>query len=303
MNGGICLLGGSGNIGKMLYPALVKAFPNVPIVRTSRKHREGDHWITFNPFLDPWTCLGQPSVIINLIGSFQESPDKDFSITHVELPRIIIENRQILGMPRIIHISALGAHSEHPSIFLQTKGKGDEILIKQGNVCILRPSIVCHPDTLLVKKLMKLVELSRYLFNRALLPAQFRNTLIQPIMANDLNDFIITIIHRPCKEKMVELTGKDPISLGTLLDWASEKGGKPLVSVEIPRALVGMVTRNFITIWFPGLVTYHQYQLLLTHNVASPETAERILGRPVESTVEFWQQAFNPAPKDNNSEN
>lgn len=288
----IAIIGSSGHVGTQLAVYLERHLPGAEIIRTTRKQGRGERYTVFDPLHDDWSALGRLDVLINSAGIIQESKNSDFEVVHVELVRKIIENRSVCGDPRIIQISALGAAEDHPTVFLRTKGIGDAIILKQKNTVVLRPSIICLPDTLLVQKFRMLFSLSKFFFNRALLPTQFMDTQIQPVMPEDLNACIIKLCSSEGESRVIEVVGDDKISFRWLLERASESMNRKLFPVEIPKSLVEAVTRNFITVWFPGLINYDQFQLLFKDNVADTTDVETIIGRKVLSTLEFWNQVF-----------
>jgi uncharacterized protein YbjT (DUF2867 family) len=292
MNRRIVVLGASGNIGKHVCRKIKEDFPQDTLVKVSRTQRENEGWIAFNPWKDDWQILGKADVLVNCIGSFHESPNDDFERVHVGLIRLIIEHKALLGNPKIIHLSALGASVEHPIPFMQTKGRGEDILRKQQDIVIFRPSIVCFPGALLVTKMLKLVELSRYSFNRAILPSDFSQTKIQPVMIDDLTSAISKALFSQSTNNIIDAVGKDTIALGWLLDAAAKSGGKSIIPIEIPNSLVGAVTRNFVSVWFPGLITYDQFQLLLTDNISDSTPFNEWLGYESKGTKAFWINAF-----------
>ena len=284
------IIGASGQIGTLLAKGL-EARADVDLLLLSRKSKPG--FFCFDPLEDSWENLGKLDVLINAAGIIQESKDADFYRIHVDLVRKIIENRSLLSNPRIIHLSALGAEIESPSAFLKSKALGDEILMKQSNVLLLRPSIVCTPDTLLVQKLILLLDISRYFFNRALLPTEFPDKRIQPVMPIDLLAAVTKACFDPLpKANVLEVVGQNAYSFRYLMELAARVRNQRLIPIEIPKNLVGVVTKNFISVWFPGLVSYDQFQLLFKDNTGNKDALEAWLGHPVQDTKDFWQEAF-----------
>src|SRR5687768_12716229 len=100
----IMILGASGQIGSVIYGAL-KASNNV--VGTSR--RQSGEFLKFDPFKDDWSALGKCQVLINCIGQIEATSTFKFYKIHVELTQLMLKNRGLIGNPRIIQISALGA--------------------------------------------------------------------------------------------------------------------------------------------------------------------------------------------------
>jgi len=289
----VAVIGASGQIGRLIISRLAATQPDWEIVSLSRNTENGlKGFLVFDPERDNWSKLGRTDILINAAGIIQESKDSDFEHVHIHLVQRIIENRHLIGDPAIIHISALGADEKHPIAFLRTKGIADEILLKQADTYILRPSIVCTSNTMLVQKFKMLFDISKYFFNHALLPTEFMKTRIQPVMAEDLQETVWQLCLRRPEERIWNVVGAEEISFKWLMDLASQVRNQRFVPIEIPRNLVASVTKNFISVWFPGLVNYDQFQLLFKDNIADKLPLEEFLGRPVQSTLPFWEAEF-----------
>ncbi len=288
----VAVIGASGTLGKIITKRLMN-LPAIELIKLSRNTSLGpEGYFIFEPELDDWKKLGHIDILINAAGIIHESKDAEFEKVHVQLVQKIIENRHIIGDPKIIHISALGADENHPIVFLQTKGIADAILVKQANTYILRPSIVCTHDALLVKKFKMMFDISGYFFNHAVLPSSFLKTRIQPILEEDFADTIELLCSKDPSSPIIDLPGAEQISFQWLLDLAGEVRKQKVITFEIPKNLVEAVTKNFISIWFPGLINYDQFQLLFKDNIADKDAIETFLGKPVQSTLEFWKKEF-----------
>lgn len=286
----VLILGATGRVGQWLLNHLPPLFPSAHWVGTSRSPSALPFIQQFQPLTDDWSSLGTFDVVINAAGAVPESNHASFSEVHVLLPRLLIENRHLIGMPRILHFSALHADPSHPIGFLRTKGQGDEILSKQPEVMLLKPAIICFPDALLVKKLKKLLALSKFFLGRAPLPNGFLDTKIQPVSPEDT----IAVVAKALKDrewpKSLDLVGGDTYTFGELIQLLARNSNQPFIGFPIPNALVGAVTKNFISIWFPGLVQYDEFQLGLKDQTADAQVMENFLGRKVSSTKLFWEK-------------
>ncbi len=288
----VAVIGASGTLGKIIARKLL-SMPEIELVQLTRNTSLGpEGYLVFEPEKDDWKKLGHIDILINAAGIIHESKDAEFEKVHVHLVQKIIENRHIIGDPKIIQVSALGADEKHPIAFLRTKGEADSILIKQANTFVLRPSIVCTSNALLVKKFKMMFDISKYFFNHAVLPASFLKTRIQPIMEEDFADTIELLCTRNAAEPILDLPGAEQISFQWLIDLAGEVRKQKVIALEIPKNLVEAVTKNFISIWFPGLINYDQFQLLFKDNIAEKKSIEDFLGRPVKGTLEFWKKEF-----------
>lgn len=246
--------------------------------------------MVFDPDLHDWSILGQQDVLINCAGIIRESKEDDFKKVHVDLVRTILANRAKIGNPKIIHLSALGADAHHEISFLRTKGIGDELLLSHENTYILRPSIVCLPDTLLVRKFKWLVYMCKVLQNRPIMPQGFAHTRVQPVMPEDLFDLIDAIIQNKPQINTIDVVGNTPFSFKELLVMAS--GKENLLPIELPKKLIEPLTRNFISVWFPELMNYDQFTLLFKDNVSSSDQLTLVLGRTPSETRDFWKKEF-----------
>ena len=288
----VAVIGASGTLGKIIINKL-SSLEEIELIKLSRNTALGpEGFLVFEPEKDDWKKLGHIDILINAAGIIHDSKDAEFEKVHVHLVQKIIENRHIIGDPVIIQISALGADEKHPIAFLRTKGIADAILLKQADTYVIRPSIVCTSNTLLVKKFKMMFDISKYFFNHAVLPASFLRTRIQPIMEEDFADTIGLLCSQKPNQSLIDLPGAEQISFQWLMDLAGVVRNQKMIALEIPKNLVEAVTKNFISIWFPGLINYDQFQLLFKDNIADKQTIETLLGRPVKSTLEFWKKEF-----------
>ena len=95
----------------------------------------------FDPFTDDWSLLGRADAIINCIGQIEPTRTSSFYDLHVGFIKLMLNNRNKIGQPRIMQISALGAAPHHQVEFLRTKGIGDELLLQART-----PSCFDHPS-------------------------------------------------------------------------------------------------------------------------------------------------------------
>lgn len=283
----ILIIGASGNIGQTVTEYFRKKSDYI-VTPTSRKGATG--CIVFDPDLHDWSILGEQDVLINCAGIIRESKEDDFKKVHIDLVRTILANRKIIGNPKIIHVSALGAAANHEISFLRTKGLGDELLLSHNNTWVLRPSIVCLPDTLLVRKFKWLVFMCKVLQNRPIMPQGFASTRVQPVMPEDFLLLIEKIIETQVDTHEIDVVGSTPFSFKELLEMASGKNN--ILPIELPKKLIEPVTKNFISVWFPDLINYDQFNLLFKDNIASPEILKSIIEQEPAETLDFWTKEF-----------
>jgi uncharacterized protein YbjT (DUF2867 family) len=286
----IVILGAGGQIGSSIHHYLRQHFPHIRITACVRQlpEKAAGHYTVFHPFTDNWQLLARAEVVINCIGIIRETRHFTFEQAHAGLTRLILQNRQILGNPKIIQISALGAAPDSPAAFLSTKARADNLLLINPGTVVVRPSIVCTPGTVFARKLQLLSRISRYLGHLLPFPQHLLQTRIQPVMAEDLAGIVAKLCFTDEHPSLIPAVGPDKFSLQELIRLSDRR----ILLTPIPKTIADPFTRLVAAI-FPGIVNRQQYELLLTNNVAGHETGQKLLGRALQSTSAFWQH-LNP---------
>ena len=282
----IIVLGASGQIGSVIYEELRRFHI---VIGTSRK--PSNEFIQFDPFAGDWSALGKSDVLINCVGQIEATAKSSFHHVHVDMTKLIIAHSAKLGDPRIVQISALGASSNHEVEFLKTKGMADDLLLQHPNVAIIRPSIVCTHQTMIVKKMLMLSNLSRFLFGVVPVPTGFLKTRIQPIMPQDLID-LVQQVSVAGEVKAVDAVGAEALSFGEIIRLLMKHSKRRFKVVEVPKAASDLVVKNILSRLLPRVINAQQYQLLFQDNVASVEGCKELLGRTPVSTREFFEAQF-----------
>ncbi len=80
--------------------------------------------------------LGVDGIVVNLVGVLHgERADpygEAFASAHVEMVRQIAASCLSTGVRRLLHMSALGADSNGPSMYLRSKGDGERVVRAAG---------------------------------------------------------------------------------------------------------------------------------------------------------------------------
>ena len=285
----IIVLGASGQIGAIVLEGLNR---HHQVKGTSR--RASEKYLRFDPFTDDWSLLGKADAIINCIGQIEPTQTSSFYDLHVELIKLMLNNRNKMGQPRIVQISALGAAPHHQVEFLQTKGIGDELLLQAANTVILRPSIICTHRTMIVRKMLLLSQIARYAAGVVLVPRGFLKTRIQPVMPNDLIDAIERVLS-PIENRVVNVVGPVAISFSEILSRLSEARHQSLHITQVPRILADPMVRIALARIAPHVINSQQYELLFEDNIANPEPLQQLLQRQLMSTSGFFKNEFSHA--------
>lgn len=286
----VTILGATGQIGSIIFNNLSH---HHKVFGTTR--RPATPFFRFDPFHDDWSLLGESDVIINCIGMIDATRLRTFDHIHVGITKTIIKNRERIGNPRIIQISALGASASHHVEFLRTKGIADDLLLEQENTIVVRPSIVCTPGTMIVKKLLMLLRIARYTAGRVFVPDGFLATRIQPVMPDDFLSAIAVLCTKAAAPKVLEIGGPLRLSFQELVAMMfAMKGRKPEV-LPVPRRFSDPLFKYVISRLFPGVISAQQYELLFQDNVVDTRVFENIIGRETLSPEPFFIKEFKDA--------
>ncbi len=157
----IVVFGGSGFIGSQVVARLGAAGCRV-LVPTRRRER-AKHLLplptvdvvqidTFDSATLRRLVQGRDAVV-NLVGILHGRRGRpygaDFARAHVRLPQKLAAVCAECGVPRLVHMSALGADSHGPSMYLRSKGDGEAaVCAAEAGLqwTVLRPSVVFGED-------------------------------------------------------------------------------------------------------------------------------------------------------------
>ena len=280
----IAILGGTGQIGVVISREMQLKFPEAEILACSRSGK-GVNGFQFNVYQKDWTVLGKLDVLVNAVGIIEETRENTFQKIHVGIVNKMVDERESLGNPKIIHVSVLGSNKDSPSKYAATKGIADNILKTQENWVIIRPSFVCTPGTTIVQKVKMLHKISKISFGLLPIPTHFLTAKFQPVMGEDVAHICIESIRQNLAKKVIYATGPE---LYTLEDWLRTIGKGKIRSVKIPKWLIDRPFRLLIKA-IPQIMNTDQYLLLGEDNTHDNVEMINVLGRLPLDTKQFWE--------------
>lgn len=232
----ICVLGGSGFVGRHIVERLVGEghFVTVPTRRRERaKH------LYLLPTVDaveadvhdPATLarvFARCDAVINLVGILQSRPGRpygpDFARVHVELPQKVVAACAEAGVSRLLHMSALKAAADAPSEYLRSKAEGEAAVIgARGRVAatIFRPSVVFGPEDRFLNMFAWLQKIMPVVF-LACPDARF-----QPVYVADVaRAFVAALDRDESFDKAYDLVGPKVYTLRELVEYAGKASGR-----------------------------------------------------------------------------
>lgn len=276
----ILVIGGSGFIGSHIVARLAAAGHHL-IVPTRRLQRtrhlmvlptvrivEAD--IHDDVALD--RLMAQADAVINLVGVLHSKPGHpwgpQFERAHVALPARIAQACIRHGVKRCLHMSALGAASDAPSMYLRSKAAGEQRMqIAPGlQVTSFRPSVVFGPEDQFLNVFARM---------QAVLPVMVlggASAKFQPVFVGDVAQAFVDALDDPHSVgKTYELVGPQVYSLGELVRLAGVYAGHPRPVISLPAPLARL--QAFLLEHMPGgpIMSRDNLDSMKSDNVASAQ--------------------------------
>jgi uncharacterized protein YbjT (DUF2867 family) len=236
-------------------------------------------------------------VVINLVAILRESGAQKFAAVNQRGSQYVAEAAAAAGA-RLIHVSAIGADPESPSIYASTKGEAERQALRNcKDAIIFRPSIVFGPEDEFFNRFAAMARISPFL---PLIGGG--QTRFQPVFVGDVAEAIARAVDGELKEgRIYELGGPEIFTFRQCMEIVTEAANRPRFLVSVPWFLARGLARAFG--WLPFFpITADQVRQLERDNVVS-EQAQRqgrtlegigIKARTVDSIVPGYLVRFRP---------
>jgi len=189
----ICLLGGTGFVGRRLLSLLSKQGRNIHVLsRRPQRHRDlavlpGVKLIQANvhDIVNLRQHFTNADAVINLVGILNERRDngKGFHHVHVELTRNILQACHDRGVHRLLHMSALNADPAATSHYLRSKGEAERLVLQASDldVTCFRPSVIFGPGDSFINRFAAILKITPLFF-----PLACGYTRFAPVYVGDV---------------------------------------------------------------------------------------------------------------------
>lgn len=239
----VVVVGGSGFIGSHLVARL--SAEGARVIVPTRRYERAKHLI-FLPRVEVIetdvgddACLDRllagADAAINLVGVLASKPGVPygprFKKAHVDLPRRVVAACARQGVPRYLHMSALGASTQGPSMYLRSKADGELAARSEPGVAatIFRPSVVFGEGDSFLNLFARL---QRFL---PLVPLAGADTDFQPVHVGDVvQAFTRALQDKKTRHQVYELGGPTIYTLAELVRLAGRYSGHPRPVIAIP---------------------------------------------------------------------
>ena len=264
----VCVLGGTGFVGHAIVRQLSESGYMVKVV--TRDCQKGKHLISLKN-VQVIECdifnrsalkqvIKSASAVINLIGILHENKKISFDDIHARLPETLAKICAELGIPRLIHMSALQASNEAPSNYLRSKAKGEAHVMQYANkmhITIFRPSVIfgaCDNFLNLFAKLIKILPV--------ILLAK-PNAKFQPIYIGDVSTAVVKALDdQRTFGEIYELAGPNVYSLRELIQLVAK-------ALNRHRVIIGLSDKlSYLQAWGMELLPI---KMMTRDNVRSME--------------------------------
>lgn len=277
----VVVIGGTGFIGCHLLARL--AADGVNMLVAARHYERAKHLTTL-PYLDLEVAnihddatlrrlVAGRDAVINLVGVLHgghgDPYGPGFRRLHVELPRRIVQACAEMGVPRYLHMSALGAGHAGASMYQRSKADGELAARSAPQVAatIFRPSIVFGPGDHLLTVFAKLQR------RLPVLPLACAQARFQPVYVDDVAAAFSLALRAPrTRGAVIELGGPQVYTLAELACLAGRVSGHERRVLALPDWAARLEARLFELLPGDPMISRDNLDSMKVDNVVDPQT-------------------------------
>lgn len=284
----VLVTGGSGFVGREIVRQLLATGHSPRVLARGMKPADAAFETVRGSVLEPASlnaaCSGCDAVI-HLVGIISEVGEQTYERVHDEGTGNLLTAAKAAGVPRFVHMSALGTRPNAAARYHRSKWAAEERVRASGLAwTIFRPSLIYGPGDGFVNLFARL---SRW--SPALPVIGPGASLVQPVAVADVARCFVGALNEPAAVgRTFDLCGPDRLAFRKVLAEILRALGRrrALVSLPLPVARVQARLLEFV---FPRLLrrapplNRDQIVMLGEDNVGDPAPAARLFG-------------FSPAP-------
>lgn len=232
-------------------------------------------------------------VVVNLVGILHERRAGDFQRIQGEAPGRLARAAAAAGAEAFVHVSAIGADADSPSLYARSKAEGEKTALAGFPAAtILRPSVVFGPEDAFFNRFAGMAALLPFM------PVVAGGTRFQPVYVGDVADSVSAALTRPdARGATYELGGPRVMTMREVLRFVLETTRRRRRLVEMPMGLMRLQARLLQHLPNPP-ITPDQLLLLGRDNVAADGmpglAALGIAPKAVEAVVPGYLRRFRP---------
>ena len=267
----VLLIGGSGYVGSHMAQHLLAQGHQVTVAsRRGEGPLEGVRYVVADAAKNEGlleAAQGQEALIY-LVGIIRERDGQTFRLAHVEGVRHSLAAAKAAGIPRFVHMSALGSARGTGSRYYETKAEAEELVQTSGlDWTILRPSLIFGRGDEFFGGVLKGLVSAPLPFIPLIGDGSF---VFRPIWVGDVAMAFEQALKRPGTiHRSYNLVGPKEYTFRELLLLVRDTLGSRKPLLPIPLALMNLVVPLISPLPFSP-ITLDQYLQLKMGNTADP---------------------------------
>lgn len=236
----ILILGGTGFVGTHLCEKVTRLAWRTTV---PTRRRAGAQHLWMLPPLDLFEVdvhdeaaltrlLAGHDAVVNLIGILHASAS-EFARVHELLPQKLARACAATGVRRVVHLSALGAALDAPSLYLRSKARGEEALRGADlDLTVLRPSVIFGREDRFLNLFARLQRVF------PVMPLAGSTAKFQPVWVEDVASAILKCLQeRRHIGQTYEACGPQVLTLKALVQLAGRLSGHERPVIPLPMTL------------------------------------------------------------------
>jgi len=237
----ILVLGGSGFVGRQVCEQLARLGWHITVPTRRTVHAAKVQSLpgltvleaSVHSDADLARLMPGHDAVVNLVAVLHGSETR-FEQVHVELPAKIVRAMQHAGVQRLVHVSALGADLQGPSMYQRSKARGEAVLRSANlQLTVLRPSVIFGAEDKFLNLFADLQGIA------PVMPLAGSGTRFQPVWVGDVARAVVTCLQKPDTiGQTYELCGPQVLTLGQLVNragqWAGVNQGRGRPVIGLP---------------------------------------------------------------------
>lgn len=282
----VLVLGGTGFVGREVCAKLASL--QIPLTVATRRAVNARAVQTL-PLVTVLECnvhdeaalaraLAGCDAVVNLV-AILHGTQAEFEHAHVALPQKLVRACKAAGVTSVVHVSALGAAADAPSMYQRSKAQGEAALAASGlAVSVLRPSVIFGAQDSFLNLFAKLQQLL------PVMPLAGADTRFQPVWVEDVAQAVVnSLTHRhvvsplrldsphavDATGRTFEACGPQIFTLRELVQLAGQWSGHPRPVIGLPRGLARLQAQMMELMPGKALMSRDNVDSLQVDNIAS----------------------------------
>ncbi len=207
--------------------------------------------------------------VVNCVGVLDEVGKNTFDAVQAEGAERIARIAASMAVPRMVHISAIGADADAASEYARTKAAGEAgVLQHMPDAVILRPSIIFGPEDQFFNRFAGMTRLG------PVLPVVGADTRFQPVYVDDVAAAAAKAVQGHAEAGVYELGGPDVMTFRALMQLMLQIVRRKRLILNMPFWVARIMAAVF------GVV-----RALSLGIVKGPVTKDQVLNLAVDNVV------------------